>query len=92
MSQSIQFSINRISAPRIGFAEFAALTQRLGVHAIEIRNDLAGVEMVDGTPGKTGLAHLFEHMAFKGTKTINSAGYEKEKILLEKVERLKLLL
>ena len=51
MSQSIQFSINRISAPRIGFAEFAALTQRLGVHAIEIRNDLAGVEMVDGTPG-----------------------------------------
>ncbi len=42
---------------------------------------------VDGTPGKTGLAHLFEHMAFKGTKTINSAGYEKEKILLEKVEQ-----
>jgi len=41
---------------------------------------------VDGMPGKTGLAHLFEHMAFKGTKTINSAGYEKEKISLEKVE------
>ena len=42
---------------------------------------------VDGTPGKTGLAHLFEHMAFKGTKTINSAGYEKEKLLLGKVEK-----
>lgn len=41
---------------------------------------------VDGQPGKTGLAHLFEHMAFKGTKTINSAGYEKEKVALEKVE------
>ncbi|MFA6434008.1 MAG: pitrilysin family protein [Elusimicrobiales bacterium] len=41
---------------------------------------------VDGAPGKTGLAHLFEHMAFKGTKTINSANYEKEKPLLEKVE------
>ena len=41
---------------------------------------------VDGTPGKTGLAHLFEHMAFKGTKTINSTGYEKEKLALEKVE------
>lgn len=52
MTQRISFSINRISAPRIGFAEFAALTQRLGVKAIEIRNDLAGVEMVDGTPGK----------------------------------------
>lgn len=42
---------------------------------------------VDGLPGKTGLAHLFEHMAFKGTKTINSAGYEKEKLALEKVEK-----
>jgi len=41
---------------------------------------------VDGQPGKTGLAHLFEHMAFKGTKTINSTGYEKEKFSLEKVE------
>ncbi|MBU2573086.1 MAG: insulinase family protein [Elusimicrobia bacterium] len=41
---------------------------------------------VDGLPGKTGLAHLFEHMAFKGTKTINSAGFSKEKVLLEKVE------
>ena len=41
---------------------------------------------VDGKPGKTGLAHLFEHMAFKGTKTINSAGFVKEKPLLDKVE------
>lgn len=52
MTHAIHFSINRISAPRITFSEFAALTQRLGVSAIEIRNDLAGVEMVDGTPGK----------------------------------------
>lgn len=48
----ISFSINRISAPRIRFAEFCALTQRLGVQAIEIRNDLPGVEMVDGAPAK----------------------------------------
>ena len=41
---------------------------------------------VDGQPGKTGLAHLFEHMAFKGTKTINSAGFEKENPALAKVE------
>ncbi len=41
---------------------------------------------VDGQPGKTGLAHLFEHMAFKGTKTINSAGFEKERHALDKVE------
>ena len=48
MTAAIQFSINRISAPRIPFADFAALVQRLGVSAIEIRNDLPGVEMVDG--------------------------------------------
>ena len=42
---------------------------------------------VDGQQSKTGLAHLFEHMAFKGTKTINSTGYEKEKVALEKVEK-----
>ena len=41
---------------------------------------------VDGEPGKTGLAHLMEHMAFKGTKTINSTGFEKEKLALAKVE------
>ena len=52
MSQKIRFAINRISAPRIPFAEFAAMTRRLGVDAIEIRNDLPGIELVDGTPAK----------------------------------------
>ncbi|WP_394787392.1 TIM barrel protein [Rhodoferax sp.] len=48
MSSSIPFSINRISAPRIPFAEFTALVKRLGVAAIEIRNDLPEAEMVNG--------------------------------------------
>ena len=52
MNQKIRFAINRISAPRIPFAEFAAMTKRLGVEAIEIRNDLPGVELVDGTPAR----------------------------------------
>ena len=48
MPQAIEFAINRMSAPRMPFAEFAAMSQRLGVGAIEIRNDLAGVEINDG--------------------------------------------
>jgi 2-keto-myo-inositol isomerase len=48
MTTAIPFSINRISAPRIPFADFAALVQRLGVQAIEIRNDLPEAEMVNG--------------------------------------------
>jgi predicted Zn-dependent peptidase len=36
--------------------------------------------------GKTGLAHMFEHMAFKGTDTIGSKNYPAEKAALQKVE------
>jgi 2-keto-myo-inositol isomerase len=52
MSQPIRFAINRMSAPRISFADFAAMSRRLGVQAIEIRNDLAGVELLNGMPAK----------------------------------------
>ena len=34
----------------------------------------------------TGLAHMFEHMAFKGTDTIGTTNYAAEKPLLAKVE------
>src|SRR5437667_5737981 len=37
---------------------------------------------------KTGLAHMFEHMAFKGTDKIGTKDYAKEKLALEKVEKL----
>ena len=36
--------------------------------------------------GKTGLAHMFEHMAFKGTDTIGTTNYPAEKTALAKVE------
>jgi len=36
--------------------------------------------------GQTGLAHMFEHMAFKGTDTIGTKDYAKEKVALAKVE------
>jgi predicted Zn-dependent peptidase len=35
---------------------------------------------------ETGLAHMFEHMAFKGTDTIGTTNYAAEKPALEKVE------
>jgi len=37
-------------------------------------------------PGITGLAHMFEHMAFKGTERIGTTDYAGEKAALEKVE------
>jgi len=37
-------------------------------------------------PGITGLAHMFEHMAFKGTDTIGTTDYAAEKAALQRVE------
>ena len=36
--------------------------------------------------GQTGMAHMFEHMAFKGTTEIGTTNYPAEKIALAKVE------
>lgn len=38
-------------------------------------------------PGITGLAHMFEHMAFKGTQTIGTTNYPEEKIAIENIEQ-----
>lgn len=39
----------------------------------------------DERPGITGLAHLFEHMAFKGTAAVGTKDWAAEKPILEKV-------
>ena len=37
--------------------------------------------------GQTGLAHLYEHMAFKGTRMVGTKDYEKEKPILDELAR-----
>src|SRR5690348_12326447 len=41
---------------------------------------------VDDPKGETGLAHMFEHMAFKGTQTIGTRTWPEEKKALDAVE------
>lgn len=41
----------------------------------------------DEAPGATGLAHLFEHMAFKGTPRLGAKDWVAEQPLLEQVQR-----
>src|ERR1039457_2233408 len=41
---------------------------------------------VNDPSGESGLAHMFEHLAFKGTSEIGTRDYAAEKIALAKVE------
>src|ERR1051325_674897 len=41
---------------------------------------------VDDPKGQTGIAHMFEHMAFKGTSAIGTVNWPQEKKAIEQVE------
>jgi len=47
----------------------------------------ADVGSVQDPKGQTGLAHMFEHMAFKGTPTIGTTNFAEEKLSLDRVDR-----
>jgi len=46
------------------------------------------VGSVDEKPGQTGIAHILEHMLFKGTDVWGTTDYAKEKPLLDRTEAL----
>jgi len=45
------------------------------------------VGSLDTVPGQTGVAHMFEHMVFKGTRHIGTTDWEKERPLLEALQK-----
>ncbi len=59
-------------------------------HEVPVFSAVYGFKVgsADEVSGITGLAHLFEHMAFKGTPRIGTNDYEKEKVVMEKVNKL----
>jgi 2-keto-myo-inositol isomerase len=52
MQESPRFALNHIAAPRQSFAGLARLARSLGMTDVEIRNDLPGVAIADGTPAE----------------------------------------
>ncbi len=54
------------------------------IHCVTI----ADVGAVKEKEGKTGIAHFLEHLAFKGTETIGTTSYEKEKVALQKCDEI----
>lgn len=59
--QDIQFALNHMAAPRLGIAAFMELARSLDLKAIEIRNDLAGNAILDGTPATAVRSLASEH-------------------------------
>ncbi|MFO7608517.1 MAG: pitrilysin family protein [Candidatus Krumholzibacteriia bacterium] len=49
---------------------------------------VAKVGSANERPGITGISHLFEHMMFKGTRTIGTRDYELDKRLIDEQEAL----
>ena len=50
---------------------------------------VAHVGSADERPGITGIAHLFEHMMFKGTPTIGTKNYKKDLQIIAEQEKLR---
>ncbi|MBY5812314.1 TIM barrel protein [Rhizobium leguminosarum] len=46
---SIRFALNHMTAPSLAIDDFFALARSLGIDAVEIRNDLSGNAILDGT-------------------------------------------
>lgn len=46
------------------------------------------VGSVNEEPGETGIAHLLEHLLFKGTTTVGTRDYEAERPILEEMDRI----
>ena len=67
MSKPLRFALNRMVAPRLSLPAFIELAVTLKADAIEIRNDLKGIEIEDGTaPG-----HVRELCAAKGVTVLS---------------------
>jgi 2-keto-myo-inositol isomerase len=83
----IRFALNRMSAPRMDFAAYCAMTRRLGVQAIEIRNDLTGVELSDGTPaaqvGEVARAHGLAIRSINALQRFDQFNAEREAEAIE---------
>jgi 2-keto-myo-inositol isomerase len=62
----MKFALNHMVAPRLGYGEFFDLALRLGINAVEIRNDIPTSKM--GTKNAKAIGHLARE---KGITIIN---------------------
>ena len=58
---ALSFALNHMTAPALPLDDFFALATSLGISAVEIRNDLSGNAIVDGTPASDVKALAQKH-------------------------------
>ena len=83
-------------APAVPMPEVRDLTLSNGMRFLLVRRGAAPVFFamiglktggVDEDLGASGLAHMCEHMALKGTRAIGSRDWAREKPLLDRIEQ-----
>ena len=96
-----QSAQTNLSSPRAEIERFGSKVQRHtlsnGLRVLFYRRGMAAVFSstisvrvggVDEQVGSTGISHMLEHMAFKGTQSIGTSDYQREAELLRQVESL----
>ncbi len=78
---------NRVIERKLANGLTVLLVERHQAPILSI-NMTFGVGGINEQTGRTGVAHLYEHMAFKGTRTIGTQDFVREQPLLERMERL----
>jgi hypothetical protein len=81
--QEIQSRINSFTLPN-GMTFIVLERHQAPVAAFLTYADVGSVQEVKGI---TGLAHIFEHMAFKGTPTLGGKDYAEERLALDRVDQ-----
>lgn len=92
MALSLVCNVNALSAASPSFAD-RVIEHRLanGLTVLMVERHQTPVVSINITfavggineqVGQTGIAHLYEHMAFKGTRVVGTTDYDKEKPIL----------
>ena len=85
VAQDLASFEKRITLKRLDNGLTVIICERPGAPVFSF-NTHVDAGSVQDPMGQTGLAHMFEHMAFKGTDKIGTTDYAAEKVALAKVE------
>lgn len=90
MTAEPEFALNHMCAPKLGIPAFFALAKDLGISAVEIRNDLEGQAILDGTAPETirneASSHGMHIISINALQRFNEWNSDREREALELVD------